>query len=203
MTLDPNKPQDVKTNFTPIDTVGGSLGTVDKMRPNTVPQEFGNPVFQQGGGGEAMVGNRYFSPNYSKGKSGWEIQANGDAEFQNVTVNNVQAGGVIEITVETTDDLQTALDTINTAGGGTLRLSPGTYTPGKDLTIYDNTQILGDSSGNTAIDFESSAFSLIWVGTNTYSTGTIVSVTTTAVVGDSTVWTSAMIGRKILLDERW
>ncbi len=171
------------------------------------PKEGLNIVDTEGG---SMLEDGYFiSPNFVPGVSGWRINSDGNIEIQDllargeITADTLNIGGITEITVESGDNLQTALDKINTKGGGTLRLSPGTYTIAQDLTVYDNTKIIGDSSGNTTIDFNSGAYSIIWLGTNVYTTGTISSVTGTAVVGSSTVWTSAMIGRQIFIDNRW
>lgn len=198
------KPQ---LNYIPEDLEGGSLGSVDKLKPNTDPPEIGLNTTNIGGGAD-MVRKAIQSVNYSRGEkgAGYRIDPNGDAEFQNIKVNNVQAGGVIEITVETTDNLQTALDEINTQGGGTLRLSPGTYTVNNDLVVYDNTYIEGDSSGNTTINFASQAYGITFISDDdtVYTAGTIgVTQGTTTVTGTDTSWTSAMIGRQIFISNRW
>lgn len=150
------------------------------------------------------------SANFVSGTAGWQIDGKGNAEFQNITArgditaDNLYIGGIIEITAQSGDNLQTHLNTINTQGGGTLRLSPGTYTQTTDLTVYDNTQIIGDSSGNTIIDFDSNSASITWTGTDTYSTGTVaVNKGSTTVTGTGTTWTTAMIGRQIFISNRW
>lgn len=197
------KPQ---LNYVPENLEGGSLGSVDDLKPNTMPPEFGNAINQTGGDGAKMVGNGYQTLNFVQGArgAGWRLQADGKIYAQDILVNNVQAGGVIEITATTVDNLQDALDNINTQGGGTLRLSPGTYTVNNDLVVYDNTFIEGDSSGNTTITFASQAYGITYTGTDVYTTGTLsVNQGSTTVTGSGTTWTSAMIGRQIFISNRW
>lgn len=211
--IDPNKFEPT-VNFIPQDIFFSSpespKSTTEK--PQTNAQDVLTPTKTNiipASNGSVMGGGAMQSPNFSKGNSGWQIDSDGTAEFQDitargtVTADTLNVGGVTEITVTTSDNLQTALNTINAAGGGTLRLSPGTYTITADLTVYDNTKIVGDSSGNTIFDFNSGAYSLIWLGTDVYTTGTIASTSGTSVVGSGTTWTSAMVGRYLFIDNRW
>src|SRR3990167_6042926 len=138
----------------------------EKLDANSGAVEIEQSNLVGNAGRTIMSGGATQSINFAKGASGWELNANGDAEFQNitargtVTADTLNIGGITEITVTTADDLQTALNAINTIGGGTLRLSPGTYTINADLSVYDNTKIVGDSSNNTILDFNSQAFSI-------------------------------------------
>lgn len=194
-------------NFYPED-IQSSSKEGDAFQPayNTPNKPVSELNMQPSANGSVMTRDSMQSPNFVPGThgAGWQIKSNGDATFQNITVNNVKEGGVISITVVPGDSLQTALNTINTQGGGTLYLSPGTYTINADLSVYDNTRIIGDSSNNTILDFNSQAYSIIWLGTDIYTTGTIASIGSGVnVVGSGTTWTAAMIGRQIFIDERW
>ncbi|HEX9503629.1 MAG TPA: hypothetical protein VF974_04895 [Patescibacteria group bacterium] len=121
----------------------------------------------------------------------------------NVTVNNITIGTTI-VTAATTDNLQTAINTLNTAGGGTLYLQTGTYTLGSSLTLYSNISIIGTGSGNTTIDFNTTANNATMTGTSVYTTGTIASIGGGVnVVGSGTTWTAAMIGQQIFINNRW
>src|SRR6185503_8516278 len=73
------------------------------------------------------------SGNFVSGKTGWKIDAEGNAEFQNVNI------GVKNVTINSTQSIQGALDTIHTAGGGVLHLKAGTYVVTSALTLYSST----------------------------------------------------------------
>jgi len=104
------------------------------------------------------------------------------------------------VTVEVGGDIQKAIELVNDAGGGIVYLKDGTHKLANHLTWYNNIEMIGQSAENTTLDFNSGAYQIKAVGTNAYTTGT-VSVTNgaTAVVGSGTTWTSAMVGRSIML----
>src|SRR3990167_6084644 len=86
-------------------------------------------------------------------------------------------GGTI-ITIDNTEDIQENLDTINTAGGGTLYLSSDTFTlTSAGLTMYDGVALVGTSPSGTILDFNNTAGKITIAGTFRYNTGTITSIT--------------------------
>ncbi len=111
-------------------------------------------------------------------------------------------GGTV-VTVDSATDIQPAIDLVSAAGGGRVILEPGTYNMTSHIVIPSSVSFEG--SGPTSIvDFGSAAYQIQIVGTNAYTTGTL-SVTNglTAIVGVGTTWTSAMVGRSILLEDFW
>ena len=102
--------------------------------------------------------------------------------------------------------IQRAINILSQKGGGTLHLTAGTYNVATDtiITVPSNINIVGDSASLTIIDFLDTSSQLSLIGSNAYSTGTVsITNSDTAVVGVNTVWTSAMVGRKILLQDFW
>src|SRR3990167_2245817 len=82
------------------------------------------------------------------------------------------------ITINNTEDIQENLDTINTAGGGTLYLSSDTFTlTSAGLTMYDGVALVGTSPSGTILDFNNTAGKITIAGTFRYNTGTITSIT--------------------------
>ena len=110
----------------------------------------------------------------------------------------INLGGT-NITISNVVDLQTSIDAVNTAGGGTVYLEPGTYTLTADIIIPGGVTLEGISRDNVIISC--GAYAVKIIGTNGYTTGTVaVNKGSNSVTGTSTVWTSAMVGRYILLD---
>lgn len=108
------------------------------------------------------------------------------------------------IILDNTGDIQTALDELNTAGGGSLYLKAGTYTIASGLTGYSNIRIFGDNSSNTIIDFNSTSSNLSFAGSNLYNTGTITAIAGGVnVTGSGTTWTADMVGRHLFIGTRW
>ncbi|MCF7835795.1 MAG: right-handed parallel beta-helix repeat-containing protein [Candidatus Marinimicrobia bacterium] len=144
------------------------------------------------------------SYNFVSGSSGWEIKADGDVEFNSgIFRGQLQVGGLL-INVSTSDDIQTAIDLVNSAGGGSVNLGSGTHKPGKNLVLYNGVYLQGVSASKTIIDFEFGAYQIQILGSNNYSTGTVtVANNSTTVEGSGTTWTSAMAGRYILLAGIW
>lgn len=148
-----------------------------------------------------MVGAEYKSQNFKTGVSGWQIDGQGNAEFNNGTFRGTfQLGGTL-ITVSSIANLASAITTVSTAGGGTVALVPGTYNATISYIIPSNVTI--DGNGAT-IDFGATANNFSAIGTNPYSTGTLaVNFNSGSVTGTGTTWTAAMIGRSILIGDYW
>lgn len=153
--------------------------------------------------GSVMKEGELSSPNFREGRSGWRVEADGSAEFRNITASGTFTIGGTTITVKSVSEISDALNTIENAGGGTLYLDNGTYVLTADINVPSGVMISGVSRDSVIIDCNSS-YAIKLNGTNTYTTGT-VSITngTTTVTGVGTTWTSAMIGRYIFLDGFW
>lgn len=111
--------------------------------------------------------------------------------------------GGLSVTIDNTSDIQTAIDLLNTNGGGTVYLKGGTYTQNTALAGYSSVKIVGDSQVTTIIDFNSTAANLSFAGTNVYTTGTVTVASGTAITGSGTTWTAGMAGRHLFLGTRW
>jgi len=63
-------------------------------------------------------------------------------------------------------DIQSAIDYVHSIGGGIIFVRSGTYTPGADITLYENITLLGEDDDNTIIDFENGNYriKIIWNG---------------------------------------
>lgn len=151
--------------------------------------------------GLLLKGGRFTSPNYIRDTKGWNIDADGNAEFNSgIFRGRFEIGGTI-ITVTKIADLQGAINEVSDEGGGTVNLVPGTYTATANITLPSNVTL--DGNGST-IDFGGGAFQVLIQGTNAYSTGTITATYgSAAIVGVGTTWTSDMVGRSILLGDYW
>lgn len=101
-------------------------------------------------------------------------------------------------------EIQKALDTLNERGGGTLILQEGTYHVHTPLTITTPINLRGANFATTVIDFDDTDNNITATGSDIYTTGTVaVNDASTSVTGTGTTWTSAMIGRQILLLGNW
>ena len=110
-------------------------------------------------------------------------------------------GGTV-VTIDDTDDIQTYLNFISEQGGGTLYLSPGTYTLTADISIPDNCNLEGVVRNSCII--ECGDFSVKMSGSSSYSTGTVtINNGDTTVVGTGTNWTWEQTGKSIWLDGLW
>jgi len=143
------------------------------------------------------------SQNFISGTSGWQIDSQGNAEFNNGTFRGTFNIGGTTITINSTEDIQTNLDAIDTAGGGTLFLQNGTYTLTSDITIPSGVVLEGVSRDGVIIDCNTS-YAVKITGTNVYTTGTVtINNGDTTLVGTGTTWTSAMVGRFVFLNDYW
>lgn len=110
-------------------------------------------------------------------------------------------GAGIEIVAKSFAEIQPAIQTAFEKGGGVVKLENRTYLADKNITLKSNVYLRGvpgtvlDLNGTRQIRLD---------GTNFYGTGT-VAVTNggTTVTGTGTTFTSAMVGRYILLEDFW
>jgi len=125
--------------------------------------------------------------------------------YNELTVNKLIIGGGTEITIDTSDDIQQTLDTINAAGGGTLRLSPGTYVVTKNLIGYSSVKIVGYDFSTTTLNFGGNNYNLTFAAPTAYTTGTISSITSGVnVTGSGTSWLANVhAGESLFLGTQW
>src|SRR5690348_7032234 len=102
------------------------------------------------------------------------IQAQQQATGGSLTLKTLNLQGFSRMAAPG-DDLQAAINSINSEGGGTLLLESGTYNISTALTGYSSLTIEGVSAGSTILNFQGSA-NLSFTGTNVYTTGTITSI---------------------------
>lgn len=152
-----------------------------------------------------MQNGSYGSANFVTGVSGWQFDAEGNLEANNGTFRGTIVIGGQYRTVSSAADIQTALDAVNTAGGGTVVLENGTYTMSSDITLYSSTSLQGQNANGAIIDFNGGAYQIKVVGSGAYSTGTVsVSNNGTAVTGSGTTWTgNVTAGQYIMLGGLW
>jgi len=150
-----------------------------------------------------MVNGNLQSGDFQTGVQGWSIDAEGNAEFNDGTFRGTfNIGGTI-ITIDNTEDIQTNIDTISTAGGGILYLQPGTYTLTADISIPSGVVLQGVSRDDVIIDCNL-LYAVKIAGTDVYSAGTVtINNGDTTLEGAGTTWTAAMVGRYVLLDGLW
>lgn len=150
---------------------------------------------------QVIAGGSSQSQNFVTGSSGWQIDGQGNAEFNNGTFRGTFKIGGTLITVTAIANLQTAINTVSTAGGGTVALVPATYNATTSFTIPSNVTV--DGNGAT-IDFGGGAYQFSAIGTSAYSTGTLaVNFGSGSVTGTGTTWTAGMIGQSILIGDYW
>jgi len=120
-----------------------------------------------------------------------------------LTAKKITTGG-LALVVASGESVQTAVNTCNSAGGGTVLLQTGTHTLTDDLTLYSEVSLKGQTAASTIIDFGSAAYQIKIIGSNNYSTGTVtIANGATTVEGAGVTWTGAMAGRDILLSGIW
>ena len=126
-----------------------------------------------------------------------------DASLGTLTVAGDLVIGNLSRTIDSGDDIQTAVDFLNAQGGGVLYLKTGTWNQTSNITLYSSISIVGTSTSGTIIDF-SGSFGFVMTGTNVYTTGTVsINQGSTSITGSGTTFTSAMVGRQIFLSNRW
>lgn len=154
-------------------------------------------------GGSVLDNGQFRSPNFRKSRAGWFLDSDGASEFGDGVFRGTFSIGGTTTTIDSVSDLQTTLNTISAAGGGTVYLNVGTYTLTSDISIPSGVVLQGVSRDGVIIDCNLS-YKVTLSGTNGYTTGTVtINDTDTTVVGSGTTWTSAMIGRSIFLGGNW
>jgi hypothetical protein len=140
------------------------------------------------------------SYDYLLGLSGWKIDSNGDVEFNNgVFRGTFNIGGTV-ITINNTEDIQTNINKISTAGGGILYLQGGTYNLTDDIIFPSGVALKGVVRDDTILDFGGLAKGIKSIGADAYTAGTVsINDTESTVVGSGTTFTSAMVGQVIFL----
>jgi hypothetical protein len=152
---------------------------------------------------QVVAGGEIRSQNFETGVAGWQIDAEGNAEFNDGTFRGRFDIGGTTITIDNTEDIQENLDVIEAAGGGTLYLQNGTYTLTADITIPNGVTLEGVSRDGVIIDCDST-YKVSILGSNSYTTGTIaINDGDDEVVGTGTTFTSGMVGRYIMLSGLW
>lgn len=178
------------------DAVGNRIAT-SQPQPDflTAYDTFGN---NSGTGGLlGMTGNPASNPLNLDNSQSSQV-------FKELQVQKLTVGGNKEITITPQNGIQQAMDDINTAGGGILRLSAGTYNVPGNLTGYSNIQIIGEDVTTTTLNFQSTSRNLTYTGTNIYTTGTITAISGGVnVTGSGTAWTSSMNGQNLFIGTRW
>lgn len=109
---------------------------------------------------------------------------------------------MINLAIQSYDDIQTYLDISYKTGGGTCTLDSGTHTLTADLIIPSGVTLKGVSRDNCII--ECGDFSVRIEGTDVYNTGDIsITTGTTTVIGIATTFVDSMIGQNIWLQDNW
>lgn len=162
----------------------------------TIPPDTSNDA-----GVQILSSGKFQSPNYSMGLVGWNIDSDGNAEFNNGTFRGTFVLGGVIITINNINNLQSAINTVGAQGGGIVNLEPGTYNATASFTYLNGVTIDGNGA---VIDFGGTANNFSAIGTNPYSTGTLaVNFGSGSVTGTGTIWTAAMIGQSILIGDYW
>lgn len=94
------------------------------------------------------------SGNFVTGATGWRINSDGSAEFQNINI------GHQIISVNPGDSIQDAIDLVNTAGGGVVFLKAGIHNVTTNLIGYKKVNFIGQGVDLTIIDFGDNAIGL-------------------------------------------
>ena len=143
------------------------------------------------------------SKNFRSGRAGFRLRSDGTGEFQDGIFGGTFNIGGTSITIDNTQDIQTNLDLIESEGGGTLFLQPGTYTLTADISVPSRVTLQGVSRDGVILDCNSS-YKVKMSGSNPYTTGTIaLNNGDTTVVGTGTTFTSGMVGQFIFLADYW
>lgn len=110
-----------------------------------------------------------------------------------------------KVTVVAGQNIQQAINAVHEAGGGIVYLEPGTHTVADDIVLYSGITIEGLSASDSIISFGLGAYQIQILGSNAYSTGTVTIANngTTVEGAGGMTWTSAMVGRSIMLGGIW
>jgi len=117
-------------------------------------------------GQNIMVDGIQKSQNFASGVEGWQIDAEGNAEFNNGTFRGDVILGNIIRTVNTPDEIQDAIDEVSLNGGGSIYLAPGTYNMTSNIDIPSYVYLIGSARNAVIIDFGGTAHSIRSIGTS-------------------------------------
>lgn len=79
--------------------------------------------------------------------------------------NSLEAGQSI-YAVSPGDDIQASIDKLDSNGGGTLYLQPGTFNVSNNISVPSNVHVQGVGSGGSIIDFGGGAYQIQVIGTS-------------------------------------
>jgi len=115
------------------------------------------------------------------------------------SVNTLQQ----EITVETTGNIQTAINTLASTGG-MVKLKSGTYVLTDDITIPSNVKLIGNGQTVTLLYFSLQDKGVRASGGSAYSVGTVTISNGTNIVSGGSNWTTNLTSsHRIRLDNFW
>ena len=139
---------------------------------------------------------------FTKPRPSWGASRRGFLHFGKKPGRQDIRRGSQTINVFPGEDIQATIDSIS---AGTIFLKAGTHKPGNNyIDGKSNVTIKGEATGATIVDFENNPAGFRFVGSNSHSAGTVsISNGGVAITGVSTAFTSAMVGRDILLDGIW
>lgn len=140
------------------EAMGGiGLASTNSADNPLAPQALTSGVYQ----GILVIGSgQVQSQNFVTGESGWQIRADGTAEFSDIFIR-----GTLK-TVSVGDSIQDAIDFLNQYGGGEVRLDVGTFTLSSDITLYSGIALVGSGRDSTILDFGGGAVGVKVIGTS-------------------------------------
>src|SRR3990167_7015227 len=103
----PIEPQNPEVNFYPIvglDSVTPTVTSPVNPQPNTPVVQTSESNVIPTGGGSVLKGGTLQSPNFSKSNSGWQINADGNVEFNDGTFRGALVANSLDIPDTTTAD---------------------------------------------------------------------------------------------------
>lgn len=104
------------------------------------------------------------------------------------------------IRINPDNNVQEAINYIESLGGGTVYFDPGEYLVANDLIVPSLVALVGDSEGGSVIDFNGQPYQIRSEGSDVYDTGSVTAVNRSATItGVGTTWTTDMIGLSILI----
>jgi len=136
----------------------------------------------------------------SGGDASGKISFTGEIKAKNITIGRPQ------ITIDINESIQHAINRLDDGGGGTLFLKDGTYFTETSITVANSIKVIGVSESATIIDFQNSTTNRIIVaGTNLYTTGTVIAITSRVIItGSGTEWlANVSVGQNIFLGTKW
>lgn len=92
----------------------------------------------------------------------------GKINYSNLDINTKPYQAVVSLarTKGAFQDIQEAINYVNSLGGGRIFLRTGTYTMDKNITLYSNISLIGEDNDTTIIDFNDLVKGMIINGTS-------------------------------------